>query len=73
MIFNEQKLNNDNLKKAYSVLETKVKEKTRALEEKIEELEKINSLAIGRELKMIDLKEENKELKSKLEKYINNG
>lgn len=73
MIFNEEKLNNDNLKKAYSVLETKVKEKTRALEEKIEELEKINSLAIGRELKMIDLKEENKELKSKLEKYINNG
>jgi C4-dicarboxylate-specific signal transduction histidine kinase len=53
-------------------LDIQVKEKTQALEEKIEELEKFNKLAIGRELKMIDLKEENKELKKELKKYIDN-
>jgi ammonium transporter, Amt family len=53
-------------------LDIQVKEKTQALEEKIEELEKFNNLAIGREIKMIDLKEENKELKAKLKNYTDN-
>ena len=35
------------------------------LKEKNKELEKINSLAVGRELKMIELKKEIKELESK--------
>jgi hypothetical protein len=44
-------------------LEGKVKERTRKLEEKMEELEKFNKLAVGRELKMIELKEEVEKLK----------
>jgi len=46
-----------------------VKEKERELEEKIEELERFQKLAVGRELKMIALKEEIKELKEKLKRY----
>jgi len=44
-------------------LEEKVKERTKEVEEKMEELEKFNKLAIGRELKMIELKSQIKELK----------
>ena len=36
--------------------------------QKIEELEKFNKMTIDRELKMIELKKENKELRNKLEK-----
>jgi len=44
-------------------LEEKVKERTKEVEEKMKELEKFNKLAIGRELKMIELKSQIKELK----------
>ncbi len=44
-------------------LEGKVKERTKKLEEKMEELEKFNKLAVGRELKMVELKEEVEKLK----------
>lgn len=54
-------------------LEEKVKERTKQLQEKIEELEKFQKLTIGRELKMVELKEEierlkkeNEELKKKM-------
>ncbi len=54
-------------------LDLKVKERTEELEEQIEEMEKINKLMTGRELKMIKLKEElerfqkeNDKLKKKL-------
>jgi len=49
--------------------EEEAKEKTKELLEKIDELERINKLMIGRELKMIELKEEIARLKSELEKY----
>ncbi|HMB65840.1 MAG TPA: PAS domain S-box protein [Patescibacteria group bacterium] len=45
---------------------TEKKKKEKELQEKIEEMEKINKLLTGRELKMIELKNEIKELKQKL-------
>jgi hypothetical protein len=39
-------------------LEIKVKERTKELEEKLDELETVNKLMVGRELKMIELKEQ---------------
>ena len=46
-------------------LEVKVKERTKELNEKVNELERFNNLAIDRELKMIEIKKENKKLKQK--------
>jgi len=48
-------------------LEEQVKERTKNLEEKMSELERFNKLSVGRELKMIELKEEVKELQKELE------
>jgi C4-dicarboxylate-specific signal transduction histidine kinase len=47
-------------------LELEVQERTKDLKEKINELEKFHKLAIGRELKMIELKKRIKELESQL-------
>jgi len=49
-------------------LDEKVKEKTKELQEKVNELEKFYKLAVGRELKMVELKEEIKKLREELEK-----
>ena len=49
-------------------LEGKVQERTKELEEKMKELEKFNKLAVGREMKMIELKKEIEELKKETEK-----
>jgi HAMP domain-containing protein len=49
-------------------LDEQVKEKTKNLQERINELEKFHTLTIGRELKMIELKQEIAELKEKLQK-----
>lgn len=49
-------------------LDRKVKERTQELQTKIAELEKFHKLTVGRELKMIELKEEIKKLEKKLEK-----
>jgi adenylate cyclase len=58
------------LQSANSDLERKVKERTleleqskKELENKLEELEKINSLMVGREVKMVEMKKELEELK----------
>lgn len=45
-----------------------IKEKTKTLQERIAELEKFHRLAVGRELKMIELKKEIKKLREELEK-----
>ena len=55
------------LKKAKAGLEVQVRERTKELQEKIEELERFNKLAVGRELKMVELKEEIKKLEKSLE------
>jgi len=49
-------------------LEEKVKGRTKELQLRIEELEKFHKLTIGRELKMVELKEEIEKLKEELEK-----
>jgi len=45
-------------------LEERVEKRTRELQEKIEELERFKKVAVGRELKMIELKKEIKKLKT---------
>ncbi|MBD3208209.1 MAG: hypothetical protein GF370_02015 [Candidatus Nealsonbacteria bacterium] len=49
-------------------LEKKVKERTQKLEKKVEEANKFNKLAIGREMRMIELKKRVQELETKLKK-----
>jgi len=48
-------------------LEMKVRQRTNELQEKVNEFEKLHKITIGRELKMIELKEEIKKLKKELE------
>ncbi|MGC9031413.1 MAG: HAMP domain-containing protein [Minisyncoccia bacterium] len=47
-------------------LDQQVKEKTQELQKKIQELERFQKLAVGRELKMIELKKEIEKLKAQL-------
>jgi PAS domain S-box-containing protein len=56
------------LKRIQKEMEEEIKLKTKDLREKIIELEKFQKIAIGRELKMIELKEEIKKLREELEK-----
>ncbi len=56
------------IKKFREKLEEKVRGRTEELREKIEELEKFQKMAMGRELKMVELKEEIEKLKKELEK-----
>jgi len=44
-----------------------IRERTKEIQERMEELEKFHQLAVGRELKMIELKEEIKKLEKELE------
>ena len=48
-------------------LEEQIRERTKELQNKVGELEKFNRLAVGRELKMIELKEEITKLKEQLQ------
>lgn len=56
------------LKELSASLEEQVAERTSSLREKIEELERFNKLTVGRELKMISLKEEIERLKKQAKK-----
>ncbi|MCD5396407.1 MAG: hypothetical protein LR000_01965 [Candidatus Pacebacteria bacterium] len=49
-------------------LEEEIKKRTKELQEKIAELEQINKLAVGRELKMVEMKEEIQRLRQELKK-----
>jgi len=49
-------------------LDEKIRERTKELEEKIEELEKFQQITVGRELKMVELKQIIEELKNRIEK-----
>lgn len=62
------KTSHEKLKKHEKELEYLINQKTRELQLKIEELEKFNRLAVGREIRMIELKREIARLKKKLEK-----
>jgi len=55
------------LQKLNKSLERQVQEKTRELQERINELERFHRLAVGRELKMVELKKEIERLKKELE------
>ena len=57
------------LKELSESLEKQVVKRTEQLQEKIQELERFNKLSVGRELKMVSLKEEIKGLKKELERY----
>jgi len=54
------------LKELTETLNRQVRQRTKELQEKVEELEKFHKLAVGRELKMIELKKEIKKLKELL-------
>ncbi len=54
------------LEELNDTLEEKVEARTEELQRKVEELEKFHKLTVGREKKMIELKEKNKKLKNKL-------
>jgi len=58
-------------KKLQEELEQRVQERTKELQERVEELEKFHRLTVGRELRMIELKTEIKGLKEELERYKN--
>jgi len=54
------------LKELAEGLEGKVERRTKEIQEKMADLERFQRLAVGRELKMIELKEEIKKLKEEL-------
>jgi len=56
------------IKKLQEGLEDKVEERTKELQERVNELEKIHKFTVGRELKLIELKEEIKRLEDELKK-----
>lgn len=62
----ERKKVEEELKKYHEHLEDMVKERTAELEKKTAEVERINRLFVGRELKMIELKKRIAELETKL-------
>ncbi|MFI1770827.1 PAS domain S-box protein [Thalassobellus citreus] len=63
---NERKAIEQELEKYRFQLEDIVKERTQQLEDKNKSLEQVNSIFVGRELKMVELKEEIKQLKKQL-------
>ena len=63
----ERKQVEEEIRKLNEDLEGRVEERTAELEEKNAELERMNKLFVGRELRMIELKEQIKELQAEIE------
>lgn len=57
------------LRELNEALEEEVKKRTKELRQRVEELEKFHNLTVGREMKMLELKEEIERLKEELKKY----
>lgn len=64
----ELKTSNNKIKNHEKELESEVESRTKELKIKIEQLEKFSNLTVGREMKMVELKKQVKELELKLEK-----
>ncbi|MFQ6049760.1 MAG: cache domain-containing protein [Candidatus Paceibacterales bacterium] len=62
------KARTEELEELVASLDEQVRQRTKELQEKIEELEKFRKFAVGRELKMVELKEEIKRLEEGSEK-----
>jgi len=56
----------DNIQQSHANLESQVQERTVELKKQLSDLEKMNMLMIDRELRMVELKKQNKELKDSL-------
>lgn len=65
----EQKLAETKIQRLNAELEQKVQERTAELEQKNSDLTRMNKLFVGRELRMIELKNVIKELEEKLEQF----
>jgi hypothetical protein len=61
------KARTDELEQLSEKLKDKVKERTKELEDKMVELEKFKKMAVGRELKMVELKKQLKEMKDEID------
>lgn len=61
---------NKDLRKENQKAEIIVKERTLDLETRVREIEKLNKVMVGREMKMIELKDHIKELQGKIELFI---
>ena len=57
------------LEELAQTLDEKVKERTKELQDRIKELEKFHRLTVGREMKMVELKNRIKQLEEELKKY----